>query len=155
MTALPRATFRDPRLMDHRGTATPDAFRVLMAPAITRRTSLPRWLERRLRARLGAEWPARRFAARTFKFRAAEAFAFFIGDDLRGLMDHWGISERHGKPVLALEPYDTAVVVPQLAALESRLRELGAGVRLRAASAHYPTATLRIEIYDASNPERE
>ncbi len=144
--------FHDPRLFcDGR----PQGIEACGAPGVDEGDATPRWLDLRIRRVLRAanfsgdmmisRWGSPHRLRHYLELR--HVTRDFIGHEI---LDHWGVSRsinpNRKQPILVTEPY--WLDIDLLVRFRDAMRELEAGVEVHAASAHFPTNTIRIEVFD-------
>lgn len=76
-----------------------------------------------------------------------------IAGSLGGWLDHWGTAKRHGRDVLVSEPYGLGK--DAVAAMMQFCERFGLDLEIKAASFHFPTYCLRIEVYPESRGDAQ
>ena len=123
-------------------------------PPPVRLGHIPGWLTRRIRLtfpELARERPHYRFDSEVTLHRAAR-LCWPPDGSYGNWLDHWGSIQHEGAIIFVSEPYPLAVSC--LVALASFCDALKVDCTLYAASHHYPTGCLRIEIREHRDSDK-
>lgn len=146
MTTTTTTTAIDPREAGRQQRRQIQAARELLKPSEVRLHHVPRWLARRIRAKLGKS-PRSYHSAFDDVQRAAAATA---ANGSAYWLDHFGSTTFKGRPAFVAEPYLSADMIPDAI----RFAELlGLTFDIRPNSWWYPGQTTRLVFQEPIEPE--